>query len=106
MSDPTIGFLGAGQMARALAKGFVQAGLAKGATIVATDPVPAAGQQFVQEVPGSSLHANGAAVTQAADVLFLAVKPQNFPVLCAEVAGKLQGKLTVSILAGVPLAKL
>jgi pyrroline-5-carboxylate reductase len=103
---PAIGFLGAGQMARALAKGFVAAGLASGERIFAHDPVSTAAAQFQAEVPGSSLLASNTAVAQAAEVVFLAVKPQNFTVLCAEVAGKLQGKLAVSILAGVPLAKL
>ena len=42
MLKQTIGFIGAGQMARALASGFVKAGLMAPDEIVAADPVPAA----------------------------------------------------------------
>jgi pyrroline-5-carboxylate reductase len=38
MENTVIGFLGAGQMARALAGGFVRAGLAAASDVVAHDP--------------------------------------------------------------------
>ena len=44
MLTQTIGFIGSGQMARALAEGFVSAGLVEGPKIVFCDPVPAAAQ--------------------------------------------------------------
>ena len=46
MINHTIGFIGSGQMARALAQGFVAAGLTDGARIVHCDPVQAAAEQF------------------------------------------------------------
>lgn len=107
MLNQTIGFIGAGQMARALAKGFAGAGLVPPEQIVAADPVPAAAQQFVAEIPGAKLLTTNAALAQQADVIFLAVKPQSMAAVYGELAGKLgPGKLIVSIAAGIPLAKL
>jgi pyrroline-5-carboxylate reductase len=94
-------------MARALAKGFVNAGLVKAEQIVAADPVPAAARQFVDEVPGASLVTSNAAVVSQASVIFLAVKPQSMPAVFAELSGKIPaGKLFVSIAAGITLARL
>ena len=107
MLSQTIGFIGAGQMARALAKGFAAAGLVRPEQIVAADPVPAAAQQFASEVPGAKLSATNAALSQQADVIFLAVKPQSMTAVYGELAGKVgPGKLFVSIAAGITLAKL
>jgi pyrroline-5-carboxylate reductase len=102
-----IGFIGAGQMARALAGGFVARGLAAPNRIVASDPAPEARQQFATQVPEARLVEDNAAVIDAADVLILAVKPQNLPTVVTESHGPVApSKLLVSILAGVPLSRL
>jgi pyrroline-5-carboxylate reductase len=107
MLKQTIGFIGAGQMAKALAAGFVAAKLVPGEQIVAFDPVAAAGQSFAAKVPGSSILADNAEVARRADVVFLAVKPQNMAAVLGQLAGDAtRGKLLVSIAAGVTLAKL
>jgi pyrroline-5-carboxylate reductase len=107
MLTHTIGFIGAGQMARALAKGFVQARLVMPEQIVAADPVPAAAQQFAAEIPGAKLVTGNAAVVLQSSVVFLAVKPQSMAVVFSDVASQLSiGKLFVSIAAGVTLARL
>jgi pyrroline-5-carboxylate reductase len=94
-------------MARALAKGFVNSGLVKAEQVVAADPVPAAAQQFVDEVAGASLAIGNAAVVSQASVIFLAVKPQSMPTVFTGLAGKTPpGKLFVSIAAGITLGKL
>jgi len=51
----TIGFLGAGKMATALAKGFIHAKLANTEQIIASDPIDAARSAFAKEV-GSQVH--------------------------------------------------
>jgi pyrroline-5-carboxylate reductase len=106
MLTQTIGFIGAGQMARALAQGFQVAELVPGERIVAFDPVAEAGQAFTQLVRGASLVASNAEVARRADVIFLAVKPQSMNAVLAELAGQVGGKLVVSIAAGITLAKL
>src|SRR6185503_18608555 len=107
MLSQTIGFIGAGQMARALAQGFVSAGLVPGRQIVHCDPVEAATHDFAQNVSGAVAAANNAEVVQRANVVFLAVKPQNMPAVFAEIGGKVGAeKLIVSIAAGVTLARL
>ena len=45
-TPPRIGFIGAGQMATALARGWIAAGLISPDRLAASDPVPAARQRF------------------------------------------------------------
>ena len=49
-SKLTIGFLGAGKMAMALAKGFIRAGLVSTRQILAADPSENAIEAFTKEV--------------------------------------------------------
>lgn len=106
MPDLQIGFVGAGQMARALARGFVDAGLVGAERIVAFDPVAAAAEQFGALVEGAQLVRSNAALAAAADVVFLAVKPQVIASVLEELRSAAAGKLFVSIAAGVSLAQL
>ena len=107
MLAQTIGFIGAGQMARALAQGFAAAGLVPGERIVACDPVAQAGEAFIAAIKGAALAPNNEEVIRRADAIFLAVKPQSMPAVMAELAGKIgPEKLVISIAAGVPIARL
>ena len=100
-----IGFIGAGQMARALASGFVAANKVAGRDVHCCDPSTAAVQAMRDCIPElvDCEHAN--ALVQAVDVAFLAVKPQQM----ASVFGSLRQAapcLMVSIAAGVTIRKL
>jgi pyrroline-5-carboxylate reductase len=107
MLTQTIGFIGAGQMARALARGFVTAGLVGGEKIVAFDPVAAAASGFSTEVPGTAIAKSNSEVASLSQVIFFAVKPQSMPAVMSELAGTIgPDKLFVSIAAGITLAKL
>lgn len=106
MRNHTLGFIGAGQMARALAKGFLRAGLLAPDQVIAFDPVPEVLRQFCTECGGARSAASNAVVVQQSDVLLIAVKPQNLKAVVDELAGQVAGKLIVSIVAGVPLARL
>jgi pyrroline-5-carboxylate reductase len=107
MLTQTIGFIGAGQMARALARGFTAAGLATGERIIAYDPVADAANTFAGEVKGAAVATSNIEDANRSKVFFLAVKPQSMPAVMSELAGKLGAdKLFVSIAAGVTLAKL
>ncbi|MGA2244539.1 MAG: pyrroline-5-carboxylate reductase [Verrucomicrobiota bacterium] len=106
MAQLKIGFLGAGKMANALARGFLNAALVKKNQLFAADPVAAAREHFAAETGGKAYAANLAAA-QAANVLVLATKPDQVPVALAEIAGIFsQNHLLISIAAGVTLAKL
>lgn len=101
-----IGFVGAGQMATALALGLVKAGLTKGVDIVAFDPFPAARTNFESKVAGART-VDSTAPLASVDVLFLAVKPQQLAAAAGPLAGKIAPKtLVVSVLAGATLATL
>jgi pyrroline-5-carboxylate reductase len=103
----TIGFVGAGQMARALAAGFVSQGLVDGTQVVTFDPDPDAAHAFCQAAPRAAAATANAEVVRRADVIFLAVKPQVVPELMGQMAEvDMHGKLIVSIVAGVTLSSL
>src|ERR1039457_1694392 len=105
-SKLTIGFLGAGKMATALAKGFVKAKLVTPEQIIASDVIEVARVAFAKEV-GAKITASNAGVVKFAGVLILAVKPDQVAGLLAEIHDSFTGKhLLVSIAAGVPIAKL
>jgi len=101
-----IGFLGAGKMATALAKGFVRAEIAFPKEICAADPHEAARRHFSEEL-GAQTVASNLAVAQAATVLILATKPDQVAAALAEISGAVTGNhVLISIAAGVTLAKL
>jgi len=102
----TIGLLGAGKMATALAKGFVSAGLAKPSHILAADPLEAARAAFTRETSVAAYNSN-LEVAKAATVLILAVKPAHVAETLSEIrAAFTPDHLLISIAAGVPIAKL
>lgn len=101
-----IGFLGAGKMATALAKGFVNAGLARAGDLLASDPVEGARQAFAKDV-GAKASASNAEVLKFANVLVLAVKPDHVKEVLTEARQHFTEKhLVISIAAGVPIEKL
>ena len=107
MISQMFGFIGAGQMAQALAKGFVQAGLVQGEQLIAFDPVADTAKRFADETSGSQTAASNMGVAEKARVIILAVKPQTFPEIAKQIAGKLgPDHLIISILAGTPLSRL
>ena len=105
----SVGFLGAGMMAEALARGFLSNGIvASGAGLQAYDIAPARRQVFKESL-GASVHDSNDGVVAASDVVFLAVKPQYAKATLESVAAKTwdaPGKVLVSIAAGVSLATL
>jgi pyrroline-5-carboxylate reductase len=102
-----IGFLGAGRMATALAKGLVKAGLMKPESIAASDPIEAARAGFARAVPGATVTERNSPLLSTADVVVLAVKPQKMSEVLAEIGGAIPvSSLVVSIAAGVTLRRL
>ncbi len=75
------GFIGAGKMATALAKGMLRAGVAPVESICASDPLPAA-RSLLHGETGVAVFESNLDVVRRSDVLVLAVKPQSMrPVL-------------------------
>jgi pyrroline-5-carboxylate reductase len=106
MAQLKIGFLGAGKMATALAKGFLHARLVTAGQLCAADPMAAAREHFAAETGARTFNANLEAAREAT-VLILATKPDQVASALAEIAGVFSPKhLLISIAAGVTLAKL
>jgi len=101
MAGPlAIGFLGAGQMATALAKGWASAGLLDAARSRASDPSLEARSAF-ERAAGLETTAVNKDVAAGADVLVLAVKPQVLAAVLADVKPTVTAKqLVISIAAG------
>ncbi|MBL8224625.1 MAG: pyrroline-5-carboxylate reductase [Chromatiales bacterium] len=104
--DFSIGFIGGGNMAAAIVRGLVAAGVAP-RQISVTDPQPAARERIHAIGDGIAAGTDNATVAASADVLVLAVKPQALADVCATLApARKPGQLVVSIAAGVRLASL
>lgn len=100
-----IGFIGCGAMARALAGGLIEAGVAP-SQISASDPFAAARNQFEQAIGAKAVETNTEVVSHA-DILVLAVKPGAVGPVLAELDATIAARpLWISIAAGVPLEKL
>jgi pyrroline-5-carboxylate reductase len=101
-----VGFLGAGRMATALAKGLVASQFTAAGSIVASDPLPKARSAFEAETGGRALASN-VEVVRASDLLILAVKPQQMADVLADVKNEVKpSHLVVSIAAGVAIKTL
>ncbi len=102
----TIGFLGAGKMATALARGFVNAEMAFPREMIASDPYATAREHFATEV-GAGVTTANVEVAAFAKVLILATKPDQVAAVLAEINPHFTSHhLLISIAAGVPLAKI
>jgi pyrroline-5-carboxylate reductase len=103
---PRIGFLGAGKMATALARGWLAAGLVTSDRVLAGDPLPQARDAFRGETGVAAADDNRAVVGKS-ELLVLAVKPQDAAAVLAEVRPLLAPHhCVVSIVTGVTLRQL
>jgi pyrroline-5-carboxylate reductase len=91
-----LGFIGAGNMASALARGI-------GEPVVVTDLVPGKAEALVEAVGGEVLE-TPAYVADAADAVVLAHKPGQLNEVAADIRDRV--KVVVSILGGVPTARI
>ena len=102
-----IGFIGLGQMATALASGFLRAGLVSPERLFGFDVSPDAAARFASTT-GATVCADAAETVAKADVVFFAVKPQYMGAALEPVRAALSpapsSKLLVSIAAGLPIS--
>ena len=104
LDDLKIGFLGAGNMAEALAKGLLAADAAIGDRMLADDVSADRRKVFAE---GLSIRAtdSNAEVVRHADVVVVAVKPQNMKDLFEEVGAAIgEQHVILSIMAGIRIA--
>ena len=101
-----IGFIGAGQMAAALAKGFLAKAGVPVENMLASDAFEASRERF-HALTGIEVTDCNCDVMDSCDVIILAVKPQVLPDVMEEIAECVREEhLIISICAGVPLVKL
>ena len=104
MSDFSIAFIGAGNMASSIIGGLVAGGHPAG-TIRAADISTESLKRLASVAPVST-GTDNAAAAEGADVIILAVKPQVMAEACASIAPVIakQDALILTIAAGVPIA--
>jgi pyrroline-5-carboxylate reductase len=101
----SIGFLGAGRMATALALGFVRAGLVQSGELVASDVEAVARDAFSKATGGASTDSNR--TVSAARTVLIAVKPHQVGEVLRELREVITPQhLVISIAAGLTLAQL
>ena len=105
-SERSWGFIGAGQMATALVRGLVSAGVAEPARLSASDPVESARMALASSV-GLVAATSNMEVARGHGDLVLAVKPQAMGGVLEELRPVLTERhFVVSIAAGVTLGQL
>ena len=103
--DKKIAFLGGGNMAEALIKGMLSAGVAKSRQIVVTDTSPAR-LDHLKKYNINPAQSNREAVQQA-EIVLLCVKPQVMDAVLAGIASAADpSKLVISIAAGITISRI
>ncbi len=102
----TLGFIGFGNMASAIASGVIKSGIVSADSIFAYDVIKNKIDEF-----GSSHGINSAEsiseLLSASEIIVLAVKPQNYSDVLSEISDyDINGKIFVSIAAGISIDKI
>ncbi|CAG2216763.1 proC [Mytilus edulis] len=98
-----IGFIGAGRMAQAMARGFISTGVIKAQNITASDPDPRM-LRFLKNL-GIATTLENTEVVDRSKMIVIAVKPSIVSKVLKEVKDHVtMDKIMVSIVAGVPLS--
>jgi pyrroline-5-carboxylate reductase len=101
-----LGLIGGGYMGEAIVSAVLKQGLAKPGDITVSD-VADARRTYLSAEYGIATTVDNATAASAAELLVLAVKPQEFSNVAAGLRGKLSAKQTiVSIMAGVPIRRI
>uniref|UniRef100_A0A2I3SCL8 Pyrroline-5-carboxylate reductase 1 n=2 Tax=Pan TaxID=9596 RepID=A0A2I3SCL8_PANTR len=100
----SVGFIGAGQLAFALAKGFTAAGVLAAHKIMASSPDMDLATVSALRKMGVKLTPHNKETVQHSDVLFLAVKPHIIPFILDEIGADIEDRhIVVSCAAGVTI---
>ena len=100
-----LAFIGGGKMAEAIIRGALAGGLAAPGDIAVGEPV-ASRRDFLAGELGVSATADNPAAAGGADLVTLAVKPQDLGAVMHELKGRLDNQAVLSIVAGARMATL
>ncbi|MFZ4764621.1 MAG: pyrroline-5-carboxylate reductase [Roseimicrobium sp.] len=102
-----LGLIGCGKMGGALLRGALKASLANASDVIVFDRIPAAVEALQADVPGITSAADAATVAAHAEVVVLAVKPQDMQaLLTSHLSPPTSHLLFLSIAAGITLQQL
>jgi len=104
-ANKTFGFIGAGNMANAIAGGIIKAGWPADGILASNPTLPKLAS--LKQKLGINITQDNQEVAREANILVLAVKPQKLGGVCAEIASiDLSDKLIISVAAGWPISKI
>src|ERR1700722_19027577 len=103
-----IGFIGAGKMARALARGLVNGGIATGGELFFSFRSPESAKPMLNLFAGEKPRwtSDNLEVVQGSDLIVLAIKPPQFAEALPPLRDAARGKLFLSVAAGITLDRL
>ena len=105
MINSKVGFIGGGNMARAIAGGLLRGGM-HATDVALSDPVDAQRDRLREDLYGVLVTEDNSTVARQSDVLVFAVKPQILQSVCIDLAAVVQSAqpVIVSIAAGPRVA--
>jgi pyrroline-5-carboxylate reductase len=99
-----IGFIGAGKMATALARGFINSNICAASDILASDVQESARKSFEKETSAHTTDSNQK-IAEFAKTIILAVKPQNVGTVLNQIKDYIsENHLLISIAAGIKIS--
>ncbi len=100
-----LGFIGGGKLAGSVVRGLVRAGFCPATEILVSEPNEEAGTSL-REATGVDLTAENAEVAEKAEVILIGVKPGVVLTVIDGIAAAIEGKLVVSLAAGIRVASM
>lgn len=99
--DKKVVFIGSGNMAEAIISGFVKYDIVKATNIFCND-ISQERLQYMARTYAISVQQDKSEILQKADIVFLAIKPQNFKSVLEEYGKQIaKAKMIVSVAAGI-----
>ena len=102
VGDKLVGVIGAGSMGGAVARGLVASGTLEASHLLVADP-DAAKRAAFEKLGARGFADEGALLAERPDVVVFAVKPQVLPGVLETAAPYVDGRLVISIAAGITL---
>ena len=94
-----LGFIGCGNMAKAMIKGIVASGAVAPGEIYGSNVTPEHAAARSRRIRHSTSGTNNITVAENADILFLSVKPYQYEAVIAEIRGAMRPEQTVVTIA-------